>query len=386
MKPNSASPDEPVLGISLTGGGARGSYQAGALLAVAEIIESLGFPKNPISYWSGVSAGAINTCFMASAKASLLEQAQRLVDLWNTITPSKVYKTDAVSLGRNSVKWIKDLSFGGKFSKSRANFLLDTEPLKQYLKENIDFHQIHKNFEAQLFRGFSVSAYNYSEGKTVSYIIAPPEIGWQKRRRCSQHTKIDEQKVLASCAIPVLFPTVKVEGEYCADGSFRNLSPVSPLIHMGAKKLLVIGVRGPHELSGIGLDQPPGIARISGQILNALFFDTLDVDIERIHHINEMLSAIKSDLVTDRSDYTLVDFQVIRPSHDIAKLVVERNLSHFPTTVEFLLAGLGSKEETSELASYILFEKTFTRELLDLGYNDVRKDKAAIQHWLTQAT
>ncbi len=378
----------PDLGINLTGGGARGSYQAGVLLAIAEILRDhkLTGLKNPLQYWSGVSAGAINTCYCAGGMDDLYGSVQRLVDIWTHIKPNRVYKTDVLSMSKNSIKWIRDLSFGPLFREKLAKSLLDTGPLHDLLAKGIYFHRIPRQLEDGYFKGLACSAYSYREARTVTFLQTKAPCSWDKPKRYSVSEPLTAKHVLASCAIPILFPSVEIRGEYYGDGGFRSTTPISPLIHMGSNKILAVGVRGPSEIAAKSEAGEPSVAQVSGAILNALFFDTIDIDVERIGHMNEILKAIRHDVKTSRSEYTVVDYRVIRPSKDISKIAEKHSRVGLPKTVEFLLAGLGDVADTAELSSYILFDSSFTSELVDLGYKDVMARKTQMENWLLTDT
>lgn len=367
----------------LTGGGARGSYQAGAMLALGEILSHSGFLKEEkrIPYWSGVSAGAINCTYCASGLDNLPLATKKLADIWANLTPDKVYKTDFMSMAKNSSKWIRDLTFGPLLKNKMARSMLDTAPLYELLK-TIDFRGIDKMLANGYLGAASVSAYSYRDNKTVTFIHTNEQIEWQKTRRYSKNIKLHPDHVMASCAIPVLFPAHPINGEYFGDGAFRSITPLSPLIIKGANKILLIGVRGKDEVIGKRAETViPSIAKMSGVILNALFFDTIEVDVERIGRVNEILEAVHGDVVTERSDYSKIDIKVIRPSEDVSRIAEEKSRAGLPKTVEYLMGGLGSKQETAELASYILFEPAFTTYLIDLGYNDVMEKKSELIDW-----
>lgn len=367
------------IGISLTGGGARGSYQAGVLKGLTDILkeENLLGQKNPFHYWSGVSAGSINATYCASELENLDSKIFGLLKLWSDIQPEKVYLTDFKSLSSNSFKWIHDLTLGNLAKKKWARSLLNTAPLWNLIGDNIVFKNIETGLASGLLKGLACSAYSYRDNQTVTFLQTHRDTEWHKTRRYSRKTKIQAEHVVASCSIPILFPAVNVSNEFFADGGFRNTSPISPLIHMGAKKILMIGVRGPDEFSDKTYIQEPGVAKIAGVILNALFFDTIEIDLERVNHLNEIIEAVqKEDIETSRSEYTKIDYKVITPSRDISRLASTKTKS-IPKMIEFLVGGLGSMTESAELASYLLFSPEFTRELIDLGHKDtmVRKDE-----------
>jgi NTE family protein len=373
------------FGISLTGGGARVSYQAGVLKGLIELLkeQSLLGEKNPFKLWTGVSAGAINASLCASSIHDLEAAGEKLVSLWGQVRPEDVYLTDAKSLGLNGIRWAADLTFGSLMKKKVARSLLDTEPLRGTLEKNIQFSDIQKHLDLGLLNGLACSAYSYRDNRTVTFLQSNLDCGWDRHRRYSLKQKIGADEVLASCAIPVLFPAAQIGDQYYADGSFRNLSPISPIIHMGAKKILVIGVRGKDEFSEKVYKRQPGVARIAGLILNSLFFDTTEVDLERLRHINELIDVTGKDIETKRSDYSRIEYLVVRPSRDVSYLAYEK-IKNFPKMIHFLLGGLGPVEESSELASYLLFVSEFTRELIDLGYADIMSQKETVVRWLTE--
>lgn len=374
-----------TIGINLTGGGARGSYQAGALKALAEILQKRGLKgdKNPLRVWSGTSAGAINATYCAAYSQDLYAATQNLSELWGQLTPDQIYRTDFASLGANSMKWIRDLSFGSLLKTKRAQWLLNTAPLGELLRKNIPFDQIQKSIDASYIDGISCSAYSFHSSKTVSFLQTKSKVGWDRPRRFSKMTSIQANHVLASCSIPLLFPPTVVDGAFYADGGFRNTTPISPAIHMGSNKILMIGVRySGKDSQSQDSKKEPGVARIAGSILNALFFDTLDIDLERINHINEIIRSVHRDIKTDRSDYSVVDYKMIRPTEDIAKIAQETSPKAFPRMLQFLIDGLGTKEDTSDLSSYILFDSAFTQVLIDMGYRDLMSRKDEIEEWI----
>ncbi len=372
------------FGINLTGGGARGAYQAGVLLALSEILRDLKLTghENPIRNWCGVSAGSINAVYCSTGIANLHLAARKLVDVWSYLKPEQIYRTDAIAMGMNSIRWVRDLTFGPVFQKKLARSLLNTEPLWELVTDGIEYSKIEKNLTEGLIDGFACSAYSYTQGKTITFLQTKKPVSWNKTRRVSVPTKIQPQHIMASCAIPIVFPSITFEGEAFGDGSFRNTSPISATIHMGSTKILMVGVRGPTERQAHGDVEAPGIAKLAGSILNALFFDTFDIDLERVRHINEIIDALKKDVTTDRSDYTRIDTHVIQPSRDISAIAEAKAKDGLPRTVDYMLNGLGSRHETAELASYILFEPNFTRSLIELGYQDVKVNRARLEAWI----
>ena len=373
------------IGVNLTGGGARAAYQAGVLQALGELLADMKLvgEKNPLCYLSGTSAGAINSSFMASHAEDMALGTRRLAELWQELTPEQVYATGVMSLGSNSARWIRDLTFGPLFKRKWAEHLLDTTPLYNLLLRRMPFENIQTNLDADIIKGVTCSSYSYNTGELVTFVQAQRELLWNRRKRRTQNTKLSAEHILASCSIPLLFPPTQIDGLYYGDGGFRNTAPTSATIKLGARKMLMIGVRymAP-ESENEGVGGKPGVATIAGTILNALFMDSLELDIERLKHVNEILEAVGEGVKTERSEYNVVDFKMIRPSQNITKIAEQRTKAGLPKMIQYLLAGLGSGPQTADLASYILFEPVFTGELVKLGYQDFKARENEMRDWL----
>ncbi|MBT8140253.1 MAG: patatin-like phospholipase family protein [Gammaproteobacteria bacterium] len=364
-----------MLGLSLTGGGARGAYQAGAVKGIAEILADSGAGNNPFSYYAGISAGAINASFCAASTQHFATTAGQLHDLWFNIEPGQVYRTDAASLGRIGFGWLRDVSLGSWVKKKLAKELLDASPLRELLASNIDFSNIQGRIESCELRGFTCSALGYGDQKVVSFVQGDGSYShWQRPRRYSAEVDINVEHVLASCAIPLLFGPVKIGDAYYGDGTLRNTAPVSPILHLGCNNVIFIGVRymGPEQQHTP--THPPTVAKVLGTIMNGLFFDTLDVDIARLEQINRLV-----DNHDARATERRVNHLFIRPSQDITELAHDVASDSLPTLVRHLLGGLGDSDDTSELASYLLFESAYTQKLLALGYQDAMAKKQEVE-------
>lgn len=379
--------DMQRIGFNLTGGGARGAYQAGVLLALSEFLEELKLTgtNNPIKIWSGSSAGAINSTFLAAHADDLRKGAEKLVDLWRNLTPDQVYQTGMLSISSNSARWIRDLTFGPLFKKKLAKHLLNTAPLLELFEKNLPFLQIDEQIANGIIDAVTCSTYCYNSSETITFLQGKEPFAWHRRRRRVENTTLTAQHILASCSIPLLFPPTAINNAYYGDGGFRNTAPLSPTVKLGAEKILLVGVkyRAPdNEIDGY--PGKPDIASIAGSALNALFMDSMEMDWERLVHINEIVQAHGKGIKTERSEYNLVNCKMISPSQNISKIAETRTEDGLPSMIQFLLSGLGAGKQTADLASYILFEPKFTGALIDLGYLDTQSRKQELMTWLAE--
>ena len=231
------------VGLVLTGGGARGAYQAGVLTGIAEIMAEEGI-HHPFPILSGSSAGSINASYLAAYGDDILSATYELRSLWENIATDQVFKTDAISLAKIAGRWIMELSSGSLFGQHRARALLDTAPLRELLTTRTPFNRIHQNIESGAIKSLAVTAVNYSDGTNVTfYDSCQKSRPWQRTRRRAEPCHITADHIMASAAIPLVFPPIQVGEHYYGDGSLRNYTPLSPAIKLGASKLLVIGVR-----------------------------------------------------------------------------------------------------------------------------------------------
>lgn len=358
--------------LVLSGGGARGAYQVGVIQALGSLFDDWKI-KNPFPIYTGVSAGAINTSFMASHAEDFSEGAKQLVDLWSHLSSDQVFRTDVLSLGKIGFEWAKELSFGSITGSTPGKALLDTSPLRTLIEEKLELHKIARNIETGHLEALAISAMDYRDSTAVTFLeTRDKEKKWVKPRKVSEETRITVDHVMASSAIPLLFPPIMADGRYFGDGCVRNTHPCSPAIYLGAEKLVIVGVRSQnttaYDAHSMFEKKPPSTARVINVLLNSVLLDGVDLDVERIRKVNEMVHWIPKDQ-KDNVPYKSMDYVWISPSKDIGAIATEKSRS-LPKIIRFLIKNLGSVEEASEIISYLLFEKIFTSELIALGFED----------------
>jgi len=375
-------------GLVLTAGGARGAYQAGVLKRVGEIARLRDQPC-PFKVVTGASAGAINGTAIAAGADNFYSATRQLAELWGSIRARDVFKTDPLSLGAGSLKWIKDLSIGGMVGGGAAQSLLDCSPLRGYLLKNINFAGIAKAIENQNLYAVAISATSYYSGKSFTFIQGQKGHPlWRKSRRASLSIDITVDQVWASCAIPIIFQPVKVSlpiGDfYFGDGGLRLTAPFSPAIRLGADRVFAIGIRSQKsaevrskaELLEEGVDRltmkRPPLAQVFGIALNSIFLDHLDTDLEHLQRMNEILACYGTTTVPlkTREPMKMVMPLAVNPSQDLAA-IAETFADKMPTMVRYLMEGLGqSRAQSADLMSYLLFDSSYTQALIDIGYRD----------------
>ncbi len=368
------------VGVVLSGGGAKGAYQAGVLRAVYEITNGMGI-KNPFPIISGISVGSINSSYLAAHAHDLEEATSRLVSLWNSVHSKQIIKTDTFSIMKIAFRWLFEMTAGGFVENKKARALLDNSPLVDFVEKEINFARIQKNIDEGFLDGIVITAVNYSNGCRYNFYQCHDEIlPWTRVKRIAVHTRIEKEHVLASSAIPLYFPPQKIGSSYYADGNLRNNTPLSPSLRLGAEKLLIIPVRKQTTPGEEHKTFDPTLGRIISVILDSLLLDAIDFDIERLTRINETLRHVDDPSSTELCH---IDTCIIRPSVDLAEIAVEE-VKALPRSIRYLISGTGSKEDTKGIISVLLFESHYTQRLTRLGYDDAMNQKEEIAEFYSQ--
>jgi NTE family protein len=351
--------------LVLSGGGARGAYQVGVLKALAECVPP---GTNPFRVVTGLSVGAINAAALAEGADDFPKACRRLEAVWRSLDSSKIYETTWGTLAQRTSGFVGAFALGWA-GKTAPRSLLDPSPLARMVTEHLNFDRVDRMIREDKLDALAITASSYRTGKAVTFFAGSvPTDNWKRARRTGRRCRIGAEHVLASAALPIVFPAVEVDGEWFGDGALRQVAPLSPAIHLGCDRLFLIGARD-KEQTWLGRPDPyPELGLIGGQLLDVVFNDNMDADIERAARINRTLNTMAPEMRA-RQPLRPVGIERINPSVDI-RIVAGQHARSMPTTAKLLLSAIGAYGEPWVMPSYLTFEPGYVSALIDLGYKD----------------
>ena len=371
-----------ITGLILSGGGARAAYQVGVLSAIADLLPESA--ENPFPVIIGTSAGAINAVSLACGALDFQQSVRKLTGIWQGFRTDLVYRTDWVGVLRQAGRFVAQHLLGiGRGSEPVA--LLDNAPLRDLLLKELDFSGITLAVARRKLRAVAITAFAYQSGQAVTFYQGRGNIDpWVRHRRNGLPTRLHIEHLMASSAIPLLFPPVRLNKEYFGDGAVRQAAPISPALHLGADRVLVIGVRSQtQEEQTIPMTaRPPSLAQISGHLLNSTFIDNLESDLELLGRLNMLGQMLPEAQRKKHLGLSPVDVLVISPSKKIDEIAA-RHRHQLPASLRLFLRGPGATRASGGgVLSYLLFERSYCNELIELGYQDAMSKKEELLAFL----
>ena len=365
--------------IFLSGGGARGAYQAGALKCICDILGGGQFPADILST---VSAGAINGTQVAMNADDFRLATNNLVKLWGSLTSEQIFRAGNLSLFKSVTRNIASMAF--HMNLSGGQHLLDTTPLQNLLKEQIDFDRIEQNINKGLLSAFEVATTCFESAQTISFVHSQdPSVEFRKIRHYSQATSIKCEHIMASAAFPMFFPAVNIGELHYGDGGLRHSSPLRASIKLGAEAILIIGTRKTPEIDAHTKFEPIAdinFSKILGMMFNA-FLDNLDRDLEHVKTINENYRLMNSE-TRGKTLWRELKILNLTPSVDLARIASQKEVA-MPFLLRYLMDSFGEKEQSGDFLSFLLFESAFTGDLIEIGYNDTMQRKDEVEQFFS---
>lgn len=365
------TPDYGELALVLTGGGARGAYQVGVLRHLASR-----FPNLRIPILTGVSAGGVNVAYLAQHRGSFRQSVEELVTLWRGLTPNHVFRVDAPSLARNAIRWGMRLASGGVGTGiGTTRGLLDTAPLRAHLDRALgpeygELTGIDYNLRRGTLRAVALGTTSFTTGQSVMWVQGRAIELWERPKRRSVQTTLTLDHVMASAALPLVFPAVQIGTEWYGDGGVRLAAPLSPALHLGAHKIIAVATRYERTAEEAGVADVVGYpppAQIIGVLYNAIFLDLIDQDVIRLARMNKILKEVPEE---KRDGLRIVDILVVRPSRDLGRIAKEYE-PRLPRAFRFMTRGTGTRETRSpDFLSLLMFQDDYIGRLIELGESD----------------
>jgi NTE family protein len=365
--------------IFLSGGGARGAYQAGALKCISDI---LGGGQYPADILSTVSVGAINGSQIATYADDFRMATNHLVKLWSSLSSEQIFRAGNFSLLKSLAKNVASMAFHLNFSGGQH--LLDTTPLQNLLEENVDFERIKNNINKGFLSALEVTTTCFESSHTISFVQSQePNLGWRKIRHYSQAAEINVNHIMASAAFPMFFPAINIDNLHYGDGGLRHSAPLRASIKLGADAILIIGTRKTPDVNSFVNLKPIGdinFSKILGMMFNA-FLDNLDRDLEHLNTINHNYNLMSSEAKA-KTLWREMKILYLSPSIDIASIATQKEVA-MPFFLRYMMDSFGEKEQSGDFLSFLLFESAYTSDLIEIGYNDTMRKKDEVERFFS---